>query len=209
MKTFDEYVSDWFEQYLADHEETEDFDLAVFNAIIELNEGETINDYLGEDEPPADYLLGLDSNTIYSKFFGYDAEDLSKTLPDIPSTQDFLTNMFKQSDAPYQEYGFFNEFVEDMAYHAEDYSNPIEFFMDLQQSGCSSGMIGMLIYNSDCLEIFGRCANDMEEFRERLEDEMGEPIQHKDGSHHYVWICWLCYEELAFSIARELFPNEF
>ena len=70
-------------------------------------------------------------------------------------------------------------------------------------------MIGMLIYNSDCKEIYIEHIDDMEEFVKELESEMGEPIRNRDHLPHYTFVCWLCYEELAFRIARELFPDEF
>jgi len=212
MKTFDEYVIDWFQEYLSDHGEIEDFTLTVFNAIItEREENESLEDFLGEGMTPLDYLLEMDAESIYSKFFGYDAmRDLSMTLPDLPSTSDFLEDMLKQCKECFnREYDFFDEFIEDMASEAEGYSNPSGFFKDLQYGGCSSGMVGMLIYNTDCLEIYGRYANEMEEFREELEEEMGDRIVHSGSTYHYVWICWLCYEELAYRIAGILFPNDF
>jgi len=70
-------------------------------------------------------------------------------------------------------------------------------------------LIGMLIYNSDCQKIYGKYANDMETFKEEIEQELGVPIHNKSGVPHYTFVCWFCYEELGFQIARNLFEDEF
>ena len=128
----------------------------------------------------------------------------------MPDTESFICQMLKDASRAIRldGYGFTDEFIEDMAGHICNYDNPLSFFEDLQRGGCSSGMIGMLIYNSDCLALFGKYANDMEEFRENLEEEIGT-IKRDKNIYHYVWICWLCYEELAYEIGQYLFENSF
>ena len=50
--------------------------------------------------------------------------------------------------------------------------------------------------------------DDMEEWKNLMEDEMGA-IKNEQRLPHYTFMCWLCYEELAYSIARALYPDEF
>ena len=102
---------------------------------------------------------------------------------------------------------FAEDFLRDMAEHIEGYSNPLGFFNDLTH-GCQSGMIGMLIYNSDCKRIYIEHIDDMEEYAEQIYEEAGF-ISNKNGAPHYTHICWLCYEEFGYQIGRTLFPETF
>lgn len=47
------------------------------------------------------------------------------------------------------------------------------------------------------------------EFKETMEDELGTPIHNKSGVPHATFMCWFCYEELGFQIARNLFNDQF
>lgn len=211
MKTFDEYVIDWWHDYL---EEASD---ETLKSLMEqwIGDEETIEDYIPDDyDNPYDYLYAEadDPGKIYSEFFGVENDGLRPD--DIPDTQSFLTDMFMECVA-WPDYtrglppSFAREFVEDMAYNAADYDDPAVFFKDLAQGGCISGLIGMLIYNSDCKDIYVKHIDDMEAFKEALESEMGGAISNRHKVHHYVFLCWLCYEELGYMIARTLFPEVF
>jgi len=211
MKDFETYTRDWLSRFLEDNEETEDFALTLFNAVIDMEPDETIDDYLGKAETPADYLLSLDPSELYPKLFGYgsDNETLRGIFDGLPSTEEFLLGMFLQACPDTGEYSFMKECVEEMAAHAAEYTDPSDFFDDLRNNGCKSGLVGMFIYNDDCLRFYARHANALEAYRERVEDEMGQRVTPDDDVYHYVWICWFCYEELAFSIARALWPDTF
>ena len=102
-----------------------------------------------------------------------------------------------------------DELIEDMAGHSENYDTPYGFFHDLSYGGCVSGMIGMFVYHSDCKRFYIEHIDDLEAFVEDFEEELGEPIQNKDHQPHYTFTCWLCYEELAYRIARTLYPDTF
>jgi len=212
MNTFNDYVASWFHSFLKKHEDEEEFNLTLLNALLELEDNETIDDYLDSDSTPLDYLLSMEAVEIYPKFFGYDRiQGLKKMFPDIPDTEKFLRKAFLNAleDLQYKDFSFSRELVGDMASSASDYSDPSHFFQDLQQGGCQSGMVGMFIYNDDCLAFYGRHANDLEEFKESLEEELGMEIHNSNGVYHYVWICWLCYEELGHQIAQYLWPDAF
>lgn len=204
---FEEYVTSWFHGYVENHKDNEDLMLSLFNATCPREEGDSLSDWLDEDETIYDWLMNCSVEDIYSSLFIKSHE----LFDDIPDTERFVKRMLKDActELGLNEYEFVEEFVEDMAYHITDYDDPLYFFQDLQNGGCASGMIGMLVYNSDCLALYGKYANDMEEFREKLEDETGSPIKRDRNIRHYVWICWLCYEELAYQIAHYLFEDDF
>ena len=204
---FEEYVTSWFHEYIENHKDNEDLMLSLFNAICPREEGDSLSDWLDEDETIYDWLMNCSTEDIYSSLFIKSHE----LFDDIPDTERFVKRMLKDActELGLNEYEFVEEFVEDMAYNITDYDDPLYFFQDLQNGGCASGMIGMLVYNSDCLALYGKYANDMEEFREKLEDETGSPIKRDRNIRHYVWICWLCYEELAYQIAHYLFEDDF
>ena len=205
---FEEYVTSWFHEYVENHKDNEDLMLSLFNAICPRDKGDSLSDWLDEDQTICDWLMDCSAEDIYSSLFGWSGGDCFDGMPD---TEEFVAEMLKDAckELNLNEYEFVDEFVEDMACHITNYDNPLYFFQDLQNGGCASGMIGMLIYNSDCLALYGKYANDLEEFREELEDEIGSPIERDRNIRHYVWICWLCYEELGYQIARYLFEDKF
>ena len=205
---FEEYVTSWFHEYIMEHEEDEDLLQSLFNTICQREENDSLSDWLDEGETICDWLLNCSAEDIYSNLFGKGG---SGVFDDMPDTESFVQEMLKNSvdGLGLDKYSFVEEFIEDMAYYISDYGQPIYFFTDLQKGGCSSGMIGMVIYNDDCLKLYGKYANDMEEFREEIEDEIGSPIHRDKNLFHYVWICWFCYEELGYQIGRYLFEDDF
>ncbi|NDV63997.1 hypothetical protein [Bacteroides sp. 224] len=147
---------------------------------------------------------GFDNLDVDTKYKVFDFEYIS-----LESRVDFLDSVFRTAAGNYaNDFSFAGRFISDMVAHAIEYEYPLSFFKDLTH-GCQSGMIGILVYNSDCKRIYINNLDDMEEFKLNLEDELGEPITNKNHLPHYTFMCWLCYEELGFSIARTLFPNEF
>lgn len=206
IKTFEDYTLDWFHDWLSDHEDIEGLDVILFNMSTPLKEGETMADYL-QDETTMDYLMSLEADDIYHMFFGFDCtKSKYDNIPDLPITEEFLEGMFKQAQ-PEEDYDFFNEFIEDMANECTDYSIPSRFFEELGEHGCISGMISSLIFNDDCLQLYGKYADSLEGYKEDIEANLGCTLQEK--AIHYVWICWLCYEELAYHIASMLWPDKF
>lgn len=198
---FGEYVLDWFSKYLESHEEHPDI---LENLFDEMNYEE---ENLDEGETKIEYLQSLsDADEIYEKIFGYDRT--VQFVDDLPDTETFLNEMFSQC-VGVKEYSFGKDFIEDMATHAEGYRNPVGFFKDLAYGGCTSGLIGMLISNDDCKELYIKHIDSMEAFKEEYEGELGEPIRNKNQLPHYTFVCWFCYEEFAYNIGRELFPNTF
>lgn len=200
-QTFEQYVLNWWREFIEVHKSDQKLLMEAF-----IGEEETIEDYLDEDETPYDWLSAQDdADAVYTRFFGYSAQDFN--FDDLPDTETFLKGLFKQAYT--EKYDFVDELIEDMAGNAEDYDTPHGFFHDLSYGGCASGMIGMFIYHSDCKEFYIEHIDDLEAFVEDLEEGLGEAIKNKDRQPHYTFICWLCYEELAYNIARTLYPESF
>ena len=202
--TFEKYVLNWWQKFVDSHESEAKRLMELF-----IGEEETIEDYLDEGETPYDWLIAKDEDyaeEIYENFFGYNA-DRSILADDVPDTETFLIGMFKQAYT--KKYDFVDELIEDMAGHACNYCTPHGFFHDLSYGGCSSGMIGMFIYHSDCKRFYINHIDDLESFVEDFEEELGERIPNKDHQPRYTFVCWLCYEELAHDIARTIYPESF
>lgn len=201
--TFHEYVTDWFHELVEQHESNKDWCEDLFSQL-----GYNKAEFLDKGETCYDFLMAMsDENEIYEALFGYEAK--VKNLDDLPDMEGFLKAMFKEVGMDYiKDYDFAEELLEDMAEECDGYTNPIGFFQDLQQGGCGSGMIGMFIYNTDCKKFYIDHIDSMEDFVEEFEDELGCPIKNENRLPHYTFICWICYEELAFKIANELWDGE-
>lgn len=81
------------------------------------------------------------------------------------------------------------------------------FFEDLQRGGCQSGMIGDFIYNSDCKDFYIKHIDDLEQLKEDLDEQIGEPISNRNKLPHYTFICWLCFEEYCYDLYRTIFEQ--
>lgn len=66
--------------------------------------------------------------------------------------------------------------------------------------GCQTGIIGFLIYHTDCKKFFARFIEDISELALDLEANMGMPIENKQGLPIYTFYAWLAYEEIAYQI---------
>lgn len=109
-----------------------------------------------------------------------------------------------------QEYTFIPEFNEIIKNHLTGYDGTQKqqlksFFEDLQHGGCISGLIGEFIYNSDCKDFYVKHIDDMEDYKQDLEEQIGEPIPNRHQVPHYVFLCWLCFEEYCFDLYREIY----
>ncbi len=213
LYTFDEYVMDWWEDYIDCISETDagSIVLNIFKPKKLITQEEFCQ--LKGELFKAWLLTNPDAATIYESMIDNGSEPLRKVLQ-TPDPLEFLEAMFTTCAGWYDEVefksydspSFAKEFVKDMARHAVEYDKPIEFFKDLSDHGCPN-VIGKFAYMADCKRLYIEHMDDMEEYRA----EIGERICLEEPRHqkHYVWICWLCYEELAHQIASTLFPDEF
>lgn len=194
--TFNEYVVDWFQTKV---ETATDVEVAQLFDTMEYPEVEDKREFLMNVE---------NGQEIYEKLFGFFKRERNSCLNGEQCT--LLADIFDQAVPEMRrEYNYVDELIDNMADECNGYDNPLGFFKDLAYGGCKSGMVGMFIYNCDCKDFYIKHIDDMESFVENFEDELGEPITNKDKLPHYTFICWLCYEELAYRIARELWPDKF
>jgi hypothetical protein len=114
----------------------------------------------------------------------------------------------------YKNYSFADDFASIINEKAEDYDRQNDFkenlkgfFKDLQQGGCMSGIIGEFIYHSDCKDFYIKNIDDLEEFKNELEEILGDKIENCHNLPHYTFMCWVCFEEFAFDIYSTIFEG--
>lgn len=200
--TFAEYINQWFQQIVEDHENNQKWVDGMFQLL------DCKDEYLEDGETRLSYLQDFDDDeVIWDELFGQYSG--GKFIDDLPDKKYMLNDMLTEVGGYYiNRYDFANDLFDDMAGHMENYDDPKGFFKDLFYGGCASGIVGMFIYNSDCKDFYVEHIDSMEDFKDDLEEELGEPIRNKD-QRHYTFMCWLCYEELARKVAGELWPYEF
>jgi len=84
----------------------------------------------------------------------------------------------------------------------EDYDNIEDWFNDLLSHGCSSGMIGGMIYYCDTHNFYDKYYNEIEDLRYEYEEMTGEKLHPNDDLKN--WFAWFAYEEIARQLANEL-----
>ncbi len=200
MKDFNEYVNVWFQDFVSDHENDNEWVKSL---------AEQLGYEQDDEETPLEYLQTMDeADFIYTGLFG----DKSCVLvDDLTTTEDFAREMLGEiaKDLKLSKYDFVGELLDDMAEHIEGYDTPLGFFKDLSCGGCASGLIGKFIYNSDCKEFYIQHMDSMENFKQDWENMMGTSVQNPKNLPHYTFLCWFCYEELGYEIGQALFPNVF
>ena len=92
-----------------------------------------------------------------------------------------------------------------VAQQALEYHDPKNFFIDLLQHGCISGMVSELVYYRDTHAFFERHYYEIEEIRQSLEECIGQSLE-VDGDLKN-WYVWMAVEETAREIAGELNMN--
>lgn len=82
------------------------------------------------------------------------------------------------------------------------YENIRDFFVDLLTHGCASGMVSGLIYYSDTRDFYDTYYYEIEELRQQVEDDMGEPLQIRGDLKNFL--AWFAFEQTAYLLANEL-----
>lgn len=126
------------------------------------------------------------------------------------TTNKQLENYLSKSN--YQDKSFTEEFNTIISDEISGYDGSTKkrlesFFNDMQRGGCSSGMIGEFIYNSDCKEFYIKHIDDLESMKEDLDEQLGEPVTNRQGLPHYTFLCWLCFEEYCYDLYRTIFES--
>ena len=125
---------------------------------------------------------------------------INKQLEKLLSKSNYQNNSFAED---------FNAIISDGVdgYNGNTKDKLKSFFNDLQPGGCSSGMIGEFIYNSDCKEFYIKHIDDLESMKEDLDEQLGEPVTNRQGLPHYTFLCWLCFEEYCYDLYRTIFES--
>jgi hypothetical protein len=85
---------------------------------------------------------------------------------------------------------------------AFDYHNIKDFFKDLLQNGCISGMIGSLIYYRDTEKFFDTHYEEIIWLKTEYEESTGQPmnIPHEVKNH----LAWFSFEQTAYQLVNKL-----
>ena len=118
-----------------------------------------------------------------------------------------INRMINEFNYIKEELSFEEDFKAIINEKLQDYDSPQNFFEDLQQGGCLSGLISEFIYNKDCKDFYIKHIDDMEWMKEDLEDSIGESIKNRHKLPHYVFMCHLCFEEYTYRMYNEIFEN--
>ncbi len=86
-----------------------------------------------------------------------------------------------------------------VADEALEYHDIEDFFSDLQQYGCISGMISPLIYYTDTHQFFDDFYDEIEQLRQETEDSLGKPIKITGDLKNTL--AWFAFEETAYQLA--------
>lgn len=114
-----------------------------------------------------------------------------------------------------------SQFAKDMSF-CEEFTNIIikkvegyepnknglkSFLEDVQHGGCISGMIGDFVYHHDCKKFYIAHIEDLEAFKEDLEEQIGQPIENRHKIVHYTFVVWLCFEEFCYQLYNAIFEG--
>jgi hypothetical protein len=116
------------------------------------------------------------------------------------------------SKGSYQNYSFIKEFNRIIEEQIDGYSgktkDKLKYFLeDMQKGGCMSGMIGEFIYHSDCKDFYIKYIDCLEEFKNELEESIGEAVQNRHSLPHYTFVVWLCFEEYCYNLYNNIFEQ--
>ena len=113
-----------------------------------------------------------------------------------------IKEMIEESNGKIRE-----QVLKDCLENVEGGYEPKKWFSDLLQHGCSSGMVGGMVYYTDTHKFYDFHYDEIEEMREEWEDSTGEKL-HPDGDLKN-WYAWFAYEEVARQVANEIWEDEF
>lgn len=102
----------------------------------------------------------------------------------------------------YQQTALVRKVAEMIIDQADGYEVIDDWFNDLFQHGCISGMVGDLIYYSDTHKFYDDNYDDIENLRYEFEQSTGEKLQPDNDLKN--WFAWFAFEETSRTIAQEL-----
>ena len=89
---------------------------------------------------------------------------------------------------------------------SKDYNDLKNVFNDVLEHGLSGGLIGELIYTTDCQKFYDKYYTEIEDIIAELEAGTGEKVEswNKSGIDRKNFLAWLGFEEAVRIIAGEL-----
>lgn len=94
-----------------------------------------------------------------------------------------------------------NSIEKQVALEALEYDDIKNFFTDMMNHGCITGMISSLIYYADTHTFFDTHYSQIEELRAYFEDEMGGKIKIIGDLKNTL--AWFAFEEISYKMAQE------
>lgn len=85
---------------------------------------------------------------------------------------------------------------------SSNYENPENFFKDLLQHGCISGMISSLIYYSDTEAFFDNHYEEIIAIKAEFEESTGTSLEIPYQIKNYL--AWFSFEQVAYQLVSEL-----
>lgn len=95
-----------------------------------------------------------------------------------------------------------NSIEKQVALEALEYDNVKNFFLDIMNNGCITGMVSSLIYYQDTHIFFDTHYSQIEELRSYFEDDMGGKIKIIGDLKNTL--AWFGFEETAYKMSQEL-----
>lgn len=93
--------------------------------------------------------------------------------------------------------------IKDLLKNQEGYDDGLAGYLgDVLNGGCINGTVSGLIYYADTRKFYDKYYHEIEDLREEMENETGEPMRVKGDLKN--WFAWFAYEETARKIADEL-----
>ena len=109
----------------------------------------------------------------------------------------FLENMYGESTLK-------DEVIDIILNHINDYENSITFLEEVLQYGCSSGMIGELIYYSDTKDFFIKHMEEIFEIYNNVKDNLSPNFEVNANN-----LSWLAFEYMVNEIYNEVTLAEY
>ena len=109
----------------------------------------------------------------------------------------FLNNMYGENTLK-------DDVIDIILNHIDDYENPITFLEEVLQYGCSSGMIGELIYYNDTEKFFIKHMNDIFEIYNDIKDNLSSDFE-VDANN----LSWLAFEHVVNEIYNDVTIAEY
>lgn len=203
MQNFEECVHSWLCSYLEQHEDDEELIITMLSFM-----GYRADD-IPDDEEYLDFLLSIDVKRIYWFILsGYSDAFVTET-----ESKDFRRKTFMQA-VDEKEFGKCDVFslsyryIQTMVNGTERMDSLYSYFQMIEDKGVGTDLSAELFNYTDCRNLYILYMDEMEAIKDYVE-QTAKTIYRPKGIPRYAFMCRFCFEELASSIARNLFPDKY